>query len=265
MFTKEVDTAAAAAEGKIVVKAGDRVLIRYLDQQNTVPGHAAVREAVVYVNEPTAGRVRVVETRATHPVRCPAARRSIRRRRPLPAPRGWRDRRQVHRRGGVRRSVHRRGDRPRRGEGQPQQGGREVEDDERGRGRGRVRARRPPSRQPWAGRAARFRPPRRPVHGAGHPPARREGKLRARAAHRDDAPRPDRRAGAAEGGDGRGRQGPRQGPRHPRAEPDRRGRRGGRLQGRAPPRRPGGAARRQARLITERQTRLHRLASTSRT
>ena len=68
VFTKEVDTAAAAAEGKIVVKAGDRIFIRYLDQQNTIPGHAAVREAVVYVNEPTAGRVRVIETRATRPV-----------------------------------------------------------------------------------------------------------------------------------------------------------------------------------------------------
>jgi TolA-binding protein len=66
-FTKEVDTSATPAEGKIVVKAGDRVFIRYLDQQNTVPGHAAVRESVVYVNEPTAGRVRVVETRATRP------------------------------------------------------------------------------------------------------------------------------------------------------------------------------------------------------
>lgn len=70
-FTKEVDTAAAPAEGKIVVKPGDRIFIRYLDQQNTVPGHAAVRESVVYVNEPTAGRVRVVETRATRPEQVP--------------------------------------------------------------------------------------------------------------------------------------------------------------------------------------------------
>jgi TolA-binding protein len=71
VFTKEVDTAAAAAEGKIVVKAGDRIFIRYLDRQNTVPGHAFIREAVVYVNEPTAGRVRVFETRATRPEQVP--------------------------------------------------------------------------------------------------------------------------------------------------------------------------------------------------
>lgn len=71
VFTKEVDTSATPAEGKLVVKPGDRLLLRYLDQQNTVPGHAAVREAVVYVGEPTAGRVRVVETRATRPTRVP--------------------------------------------------------------------------------------------------------------------------------------------------------------------------------------------------
>jgi len=68
VFTKEVDTAAAAADGKIVVKPGDRVFLRYRDMQNTIPGHAAFREAVVYVNEPTVGRVRVIETRATRPV-----------------------------------------------------------------------------------------------------------------------------------------------------------------------------------------------------
>jgi TolA-binding protein len=68
VFTKEVDTSATPAEGKIVVKPGDRVYIRYLDEQNTVPGHAAIREAVVYVTEPTPGRIRVVETRVTRPV-----------------------------------------------------------------------------------------------------------------------------------------------------------------------------------------------------
>ncbi len=67
VFTKEVDTAPATAEGKIGIKPGDRIFIRYLDRQNTVPGHAAIREAVVYVNEPTPGRVRVIETRATRP------------------------------------------------------------------------------------------------------------------------------------------------------------------------------------------------------
>lgn len=67
VFTKEVDTAAAAADGKLAVKPGDHIFLRYLDQQNTVPGHAVVREAVVYVSEPTAGKVRVIETRATRP------------------------------------------------------------------------------------------------------------------------------------------------------------------------------------------------------
>ena len=50
IFTKEVDTSATPAEGKIVVKPGDRIFFRYLDEQNTVPGHAVIREAVVYVN-----------------------------------------------------------------------------------------------------------------------------------------------------------------------------------------------------------------------
>lgn len=68
VFTKEVDTAAMAAEGKIVVKPGDRLYLRYSDRQNTVPGHSAIRESVVYVAEPTPGRVRVTETRATRPV-----------------------------------------------------------------------------------------------------------------------------------------------------------------------------------------------------
>ncbi len=63
IFTKEIDTTAMAAEGKIVVKPGDRLFLRYLDEQNTVPGHPAVRETVVYVNEPTPGRIHVIETR----------------------------------------------------------------------------------------------------------------------------------------------------------------------------------------------------------
>ncbi|OWK35637.1 tetratricopeptide repeat protein [Fimbriiglobus ruber] len=72
VFTKEIDTAGAPAEGKLVVKPGDRIFLRYLDKQNTVPGHATVREAVVYVNEPTPGRVRVIETRAIRPPAPPA-------------------------------------------------------------------------------------------------------------------------------------------------------------------------------------------------
>ncbi len=71
IFTKEVDTAAAPAGDKIAVKPGDRVILKYFDQQNTVPGHGAFREVVVYVNEPTPGRVRILETRTTRAVQVP--------------------------------------------------------------------------------------------------------------------------------------------------------------------------------------------------
>ena len=60
-FTKEIDT--GMGEGKLTVKPGDLVRLVYIDHQNTVPGHAAPRETVVYVNEPTDGRVRVIESR----------------------------------------------------------------------------------------------------------------------------------------------------------------------------------------------------------
>ncbi len=67
IFTKEVDTSATPAEGKLVVKKGDRVYIRYLDAQNTFPGHSTPREAAVFINEPTAGQIRVYETRVIPP------------------------------------------------------------------------------------------------------------------------------------------------------------------------------------------------------
>lgn len=87
VFTKEVDTRALIAakpgstKGKpetstagasptiesgnavLPVKSGDRIYIRYLDGQNTFPGHAAPRESVVYVNEPSQGRVRILKSR----------------------------------------------------------------------------------------------------------------------------------------------------------------------------------------------------------
>jgi TolA-binding protein len=63
IFTKEVDTSAKEEKGKLTVKAGDRIYCRYIDVQNTIPGHAVPREAVVYVAEPTEGKVRIVETR----------------------------------------------------------------------------------------------------------------------------------------------------------------------------------------------------------
>jgi tetratricopeptide (TPR) repeat protein len=65
-FTKEVDTSAKPEKDKLTVKPGDRILCRYLDEQNTLPGHAVYRETVVLVNEPTEARIRVIETRVIH-------------------------------------------------------------------------------------------------------------------------------------------------------------------------------------------------------
>lgn len=72
-FTKEIDTLLATApeaandtsESKLKVQPGDRIVIRYLDAQNTFPGHAVQRESVVYVNRPTAASIRILETRVT--------------------------------------------------------------------------------------------------------------------------------------------------------------------------------------------------------
>ena len=70
-FTKEIDTVLAGSsaaeadntDGKLKVKPGDRIVIRYLDAQNTFPGHSVKRESVVYVNKPTTAQIRIVETR----------------------------------------------------------------------------------------------------------------------------------------------------------------------------------------------------------
>ncbi len=67
IFTKEVDTSATPETGKLTVKKGDRIYVRYIDTQNTFPGHAVPRESVVYVNEPSEGRVRILESRITPP------------------------------------------------------------------------------------------------------------------------------------------------------------------------------------------------------
>src|SRR5690606_13800693 len=67
VFTKEVDTASAPEKDKLVVKQGDQIYCTYLDSQNTFPGHAVAREAVVYVNQPSEGRVRIVGTRIVRP------------------------------------------------------------------------------------------------------------------------------------------------------------------------------------------------------
>lgn len=67
IFTKEVDTSATAEEGKLQVKAGDRIYFRYIDSQNTFPGHAVPREGVVHVAQPSEGRIRIYETRVIPP------------------------------------------------------------------------------------------------------------------------------------------------------------------------------------------------------
>ncbi|NNM28068.1 MAG: tetratricopeptide repeat protein [Akkermansiaceae bacterium] len=63
VFIAEIDTAAADAEdreGRLVVKQGDRVYLRYHAEQNTFPGHACHRETVVYLNEPTEALVQII-------------------------------------------------------------------------------------------------------------------------------------------------------------------------------------------------------------
>ncbi len=67
LFTKEVDTAAVAEGDKLVVKEGDRINIKYIDEQNTFPGHSVPRESVVYVNRPTEGLIRILESKVIPP------------------------------------------------------------------------------------------------------------------------------------------------------------------------------------------------------
>ncbi len=50
IFTREIDTTSTAAEGKLTVNTGDIVYLRYLDSQNTFPGHTVPRERTVFVN-----------------------------------------------------------------------------------------------------------------------------------------------------------------------------------------------------------------------
>ncbi len=70
IFTKEVDTSAISEKveaGKIQIKAGDQITLRYLDTHNTFPGHSVPREELVYVARPTSAVVRVLETRVVPP------------------------------------------------------------------------------------------------------------------------------------------------------------------------------------------------------
>ncbi len=63
IFTKEVDTSSNNEEGKLTVTPGDRVYIRYLDAENTFPGHPVPRESVVYVSKPTDAKLTILQTR----------------------------------------------------------------------------------------------------------------------------------------------------------------------------------------------------------
>ncbi|MEC9093673.1 MAG: tetratricopeptide repeat protein, partial [Planctomycetota bacterium] len=64
IFTKEIDTTSSEAEGKLQIKPGDVVYLRYLDRQNTFPGHNVPRERAVFVNEPTDAQVRIIPSLA---------------------------------------------------------------------------------------------------------------------------------------------------------------------------------------------------------
>ena len=62
-FTREVDTGTGPDPNRVMVKPGDCITIRYHDTQNTFPGHAVPRESFVYVNAPTKGQIRILESR----------------------------------------------------------------------------------------------------------------------------------------------------------------------------------------------------------
>ena len=64
IFTREIDTTSTEAEGKLTVKTGDVVYLRYLDSQNTFPGHTVPRERIVFVNEPTDAQIRIIPSLA---------------------------------------------------------------------------------------------------------------------------------------------------------------------------------------------------------
>jgi TolA-binding protein len=64
VFTREVDTAAEATEGALVVAVGDIVELKYLDRQNTFPGHTVPRVRRVFVNKPTDAVVRIIPSLA---------------------------------------------------------------------------------------------------------------------------------------------------------------------------------------------------------
>lgn len=62
IFLAEIETSSEAADGRITVAQGDKVYLRYRDTQNTFPGHAFDREAVVLLNEPSEARIQIVDS-----------------------------------------------------------------------------------------------------------------------------------------------------------------------------------------------------------
>lgn len=62
IFLCEIDTTADKEEGKLTIQKGDTVHFSYTDEQNTFPGHASRRETFVLLNEPTNGRIQIVDS-----------------------------------------------------------------------------------------------------------------------------------------------------------------------------------------------------------
>ncbi len=62
IFLCEIDTTAGEEEGKLTIQKGDVVHLSYIDEQNTFPGHASKRETFVLLNEPTDGRIQIVDS-----------------------------------------------------------------------------------------------------------------------------------------------------------------------------------------------------------
>ena len=68
IFTKEIFTGDKPGEKiDFVIKPGDRLYVRYIDSQNTFPGHAVPRETVVLVNQPSEAQVTIIESRLVPP------------------------------------------------------------------------------------------------------------------------------------------------------------------------------------------------------
>ena len=68
IFTKEIFTGDKPGEKiDFVIKPGDRLYVRYIDTQNTFPGHAVPRETVVLVNQPSEAQLTIIESRLVPP------------------------------------------------------------------------------------------------------------------------------------------------------------------------------------------------------